>query len=118
MLKLHYVYDEQNPRVFYVYPGVAGNAYAEIVYSANPSTVAQNGNLDIPDIFANAVADYVLFRAYTKDAEYAGNATRAGLHYNLFINSVTGKGQIDAITTPNANVSGNVTLPSQQAQLG
>jgi|TARA_R100000315_G_scaffold59836_1_gene35914 hypothetical protein len=114
----HYVYDEQNPRVFYVYPGVAGNAYAEIVYSANPSTVAQNGNLDIPDIFANAVADYVLFRAYTKDAEYAGNATRAGLHYNLFINSVTGKGQIDAITTPNANVSGNVTLPSQQAQLG
>lgn len=109
----HYVYDEQNPRNFYVYPGVAGSAYVEIVYSANPTTVAQNGNLSIPDIFANAVADYVLFRAYTKDAEYAGNVQRASTHYNLFINSVTGKGQIDIITSPNSDLQQNVTLPSQ-----
>tara|TARA_B100001248_G_scaffold238334_1_gene202879 strand:- start:1763 stop:2467 length:705 start_codon:yes stop_codon:yes gene_type:complete len=109
----HYVYDEQNPRNYYVYPGVAGSAYAEIVYSANPTTVAQNGNLSIPDIFANAVADYVLFRAYTKDAEYAGNVQRASTHYNLFINSVTGKGQIDIITSPNSDLQQNVTLPSQ-----
>ena len=105
----HYVYDEQNPRVFYVYPGVAGNAYAEIVYSANPSTVAQNGNLDIPDIFANAVTDYVLYRAYLKDAEYAANQTRAATHYNLFVNSLTGKGQIDMVTSPNNDVRG-ITL--------
>ncbi len=109
----HYVYDEQNPRNYYVYPGVAGSAYVEIVYSANPTTVAQNGNLSIPDIFANAVADYVLFRAYTKDAEYAGNVQRASTHYNLFINSVTGKGQIDIITSPNSDLQQNVTLPSQ-----
>ena len=113
----HYVYDEQNPRVYYVYPGVSGNAYAEVVYSANPTTVAQNGNLSIPDIFANAVADYTLFRAYTKDAEYAGNAQRASTHYNLFINSVTGKGQIDVVTSPNTDLPNNVTLPSQQ-QMG
>lgn len=113
----HYVYDEQNPRVFYVYPGVAGNAYAEIVYSANPSTVAQNGNLDIPDIFANAVTDYVLYRAYLKDAEYAANQTRAATHYNLFVNSLTGKGQIDMVTSPNNDLGNAVTLPSQQAQM-
>lgn len=100
----HYVYDESNPRNFYVYPGVSGSAYLEIIYSANPTTVAQNGNLDIPDIYANAVVDYALFRAYTKDAEYAGNAQRASTHYNLFINSVTGKGQIDIITSPNLDV--------------
>jgi hypothetical protein len=113
----HYVYDEQNPRAFYVYPGVAGNAYAEIIYSANPSTVAQNGNLDVPDIFANAVMDYVLFRAYTKDAEFAGNAARAGTHYNLFVNSITGKAQIDIVTSPNSDMVNNITLPSQQAQM-
>ena len=75
------------------------------------STVALSGNLGIPDIFGNAVTDYVLFRAYTKDAEYAGNAQRASTHYNLFINSVTGKGQIDIITSPNADMGpqGNVT---------
>lgn len=110
----HYIYDESNPRNFYVYPGVSGTAYAEIVYSANPSTVNQSGNLSIPDIFANAVTDYVLFRAYTKDAEYAGNTQRASTHYNLFINSVTGKAQIDVITSPNTDLGQqNVTLPSQ-----
>lgn len=108
----HYIYDESNPRNFYVYPGVAGNAYVEIVYSANPATVAQSGNLSIPDIFANAVTDYVLFRAYTKDAEYAGNNQRAGTHYNLFINSVTGKGQIDIISSPNSDLP-QQNLPSQ-----
>jgi hypothetical protein len=97
----HYIYDEANPRNFYVYPGVAGNAYLEIIYSANPAAVAQNGSLGIPDIFANAVMNYVLYMAYMKDAEYAGNSQRASSHFQLFTASVTGKGQIDAITNPN-----------------
>jgi len=97
----HYIYDEQNPRNFYVYPGVSGDAYLEIIYSANPSTVAQGDNLDIPDIYANAVMNYVLYMAYMKDAEYAGNNQRAASHFQIFTTSVTGKGQVDALTTPN-----------------
>ena len=97
----HYIYEESNPRNFYVYPGVSGAAYLEIIYSSNPTTVAQGGNLSIPDIFANAVMNYVLYMAYMKDAEYAGNSQRANSHFALFTNSVTGKGQIDAITNPN-----------------
>ena len=97
----HYIYDESNPRNFYVYPGVAGSSYVEIIYSSNPATVAQNANLSIPDIFANAVMNYVLYMAYMKDAEYAGNAQRASSHFQIFTTSVTGKGQIDAITNPN-----------------
>jgi len=97
----HYIYDEANPRNFYVYPGVAGNAFLEIIYSSNPAAVALNGNLSIPDIFANAILNYVLYMAYMKDAEFAGNAQRASSHFQLFTASVTGKGQIDAITNPN-----------------
>lgn len=97
----HYVYEESNPRNYYVYPGVQGNAYLEIIYSSNPTTVAQNGNLSIPDIFANAVMNYVLYMAYMKDAEFAGNADRANNHFQLFTASVAGKGQLDAITNPN-----------------
>jgi len=97
----HYIYEESNPRNFYVYPGISGAAYLEIIYSSNPTTVAQGGNLSIPDIFANAVMNYVLYMAYMKDAEYAGNSQRANSHFALFTNSVTGKGQIDAITNPN-----------------
>jgi hypothetical protein len=97
----HYVYDEANPRNFYVYPGVSGNSYLEIIYSSNPVVVAQNGSLSIPDIFANAIMNYVLFMAYMKDAEYAGNSQRASSHYQLFTASVTGKAQVDLVTTPN-----------------
>lgn len=99
----HYVYDESNPRNFYVYPGVSGNAYLEIVYSANPATVTASDNLSIPDIFANAVMNYVLYMAYMKDTEYAGNQQRAGSHYQLFTATVTGKAQIDAMTNPNVD---------------
>jgi hypothetical protein len=97
----HYSYEESNPRNFYVYPGVSGNAYVELVYSANPATVALSDNLSIPDIFANAIMNYVLYMAYMKDAEFAGNENRASNHYQLFTTSVTGKGQIDAVTNPN-----------------
>lgn len=99
----HYIYDEANPRNFYVYPGVSGASYLEIIYSANPSAVAQSDNLDIPDIYANAVMNYVLYMAYMKDAEYAGNSQRAANHYQIFTASVTGKGQVDAITKPNVD---------------
>ena len=106
----HYMYDEQDPRNFYVYPGVSGTAYIEIVYSANPTTVTASDNLSIPDIYANAVMNYVLYMAYMKDAEYAGNSQRAANHYQLFTASVTGKAQVDLITTPNAESLSNPNL--------
>mgnify|MGYP007032655957 CR=1 FL=1 len=110
----HYIYDEANPRNYYVYPGVSGDSYLEIIYSANPATVTQSDNLDIPDIFANAVMNYVLYMAYMKDAEYAGNSQRAANHYQLFTTSVTGKGQVDAMTTPNVEAA----RPSSMTPMG
>lgn len=101
----HYVYDDSDPRNFYVYPGVSGNAYVEIIYSANPATVTASDNLAVPDIFANAVYNYVLYNCYMKDAEYTGNNQRAGNHYQLFMASVTGKSQLDLTTSPNANTA-------------
>jgi len=106
----HYMYDEQDPRNFYVYPGVSGSAYIEIVYSSNPTTVTASDNLSIPDIYANAVMNYVLYMAYMKDAEYAGNSQRAANHFQLFTASVTGKAQVDLITTPNAESLPNPNL--------
>ncbi len=99
----HYIYNDENPRNYYVYPGVSGNAYIEIVYSANPATVGASDNLAIPDIFGTAVMNYVLYMAFMKDSEYAGNAQRAGGHYQLFTTAVAGKGQIDVVTSPNAD---------------
>tara|TARA_B100001287_G_C22644494_1_gene511929 strand:+ start:534 stop:1217 length:684 start_codon:yes stop_codon:yes gene_type:complete len=104
----NYIYDEQDPTNYYVFPGVSGNAYIEIVYSKNPPTVtAGTDNLGVDDIFANAVMNYVLYMAFMKESESAGNAQRASSHYNLFTASVTGKAQIDTITTPNIDRRGD-----------
>lgn len=112
----HYIYDEANPRNFYVYPGVTTGAFLEIIYSSNPATVDQNDDLTIPDIFANAVMNYVLYMAYMKDAEYAGNAGRAQTHFQLFGASVTGKGQVDISTSPNMETRASAQTQSINAQ--
>lgn len=111
----HYVYDDSNPRNFYVYPGatvdsiqtgtVDEGTYLEIIYSANPSAVAAGDNLSIPDIYANSIMNYTLYMAYQKDAEFAGNQQRAQGHYQLFLTTITGKGQVDAVTSPSIDVN-------------
>lgn len=103
----NYVYDEQDPKNFYVFPGVSGDVYIEIVYSKNPAVVTASDNLGVDDIYANSVMNYVLYMAYMKESEVAGNAQRASSHYNLFTQAITGKAQIDTITTPNIERRGD-----------
>lgn len=92
---LHYMYDPRDPKVFYVYPpAAASGASVDLVYSAYPSDITEpadgavfsavTGNISLPDIYANILADYIMYRAYTKDTEYAGNAARAQAHYAAF----------------------------------
>ena len=78
-----------------------GNAYVELVYSQIPTDLsAASSTIGIPDNYSNAIIDYCLFRAFTKDAEFAGNGARAGVHYQMFAVSVQGKAQIDAFIKP------------------
>lgn len=97
---LHYMYDARDPKVFYVYPPAASTgASVEIVYSAYPTDITEpadgavysavTGNISLPDIYGNVLADYILYRAYTKDSEYAGNAQRAQAHYAAFQAALT-----------------------------
>ena len=99
----HYIFDIKDPRKFYVYPGVAGSAYVEIVYSKNPTSIgAATDVIQVDDIFANALINFVLYRAYLKDAEYAGNQQRAGTHFQLFTQSLGAGLQATDINTPTA----------------
>ena len=103
----NYIYDEQDPKNYYVFPGVSGSTYIEIVYSKNPATVSAGNNLSVDDMYANAVQNYILYMAFMKESEAAGNAQRASSHYNLFTAAITGKAQIDTITTPNIERRGD-----------
>ena len=101
----HYIFDGDDPRVFYVYPGVAGSAYVELVYSKNPTSIGANTDLiQVDDIFANALINYVLYRAYLKDGEFAGNQQRAGNFYSVFSQSLARGGVIRDAVQPEQGV--------------
>ena len=95
----HYMFDPRDPTTFYVYPpAAASGASVELVYSALPSDVTEpaagtdytavTGNISVPDIYGNALQDYILYRAYMKDSQYAGNGNRATAHYGAFANAL------------------------------
>jgi hypothetical protein len=105
----HYMFDEDDPRNYYVYPGVAGNAFVEVVYSASPTDLSDTSStIGVDDIYANAIVDFVLYRAYMKDAEYAGNAQRASNHYQLFTGSISQGVQSSTLLDPNNDQVSNV----------
>jgi hypothetical protein len=116
----HYIFDEDDPRNYYVYPGVNGNAYVEIVYSAAPTDLAStSATISVDDIYANAIIDFVLYRAYMKDAEYAGNAQRAQNHYQLFTASIGQGGQSAMLLDPNNDQVSNIgAVPQVMQQQG
>jgi hypothetical protein len=102
----HYVFDADDPKKFYVYPGIKSglNAYIEIVYSDVPTDLsATSSTIGMDDIYGNALVDYVLYRCYMKDAEFAGSQERAGSHYQLFISSLTGGGASKNLFNPNTD---------------
>ena len=106
----NYVFDDDDPRVFYVYPGASSTStFLEIVYSKSPTDLTTGSStIDIDDTYANAIVDFVLYRAYLKDAEYAGNAQRAGTHYQLFQASVGQGAKAQLLLDPNNDPIANV----------
>ena len=112
----HYVFDEDDPRRFYVYPGASTTStFIEIVYSTAPTDFANTSSatMFVDDVYANALIDYVLYRSYMKDAEFAGNQQRASSHYQLFVGSVTQGGQVSIMVSPNTDSMG-LMAPQQQ----
>lgn len=112
----HYVFDPANQKTFYVQPPqpTTGRGSLEIVYAAAPTEVTTNGNLVLDDTWINAVTNYVMHRAYSKDAEYAANANLAVSYYQAFIAQMGGRSVSEASHDPNRNatiINPNVRQP-------
>jgi hypothetical protein len=105
----HYMFDPLLPREFFVYPPASSSAVLEVVYSSVPvghtlsEAELQDAGTDelirIVDSFANAILDYMLYRAYSKDAEYTGNAQRAVMHREAMLASLGVASQASAAVT-------------------
>jgi hypothetical protein len=109
----NYIFDEDDPRKYYVYPGISGNAYVEIVFSRTPTDLSSTSStIYVDDIYGNAIVDFVLYKAYMKDAEYASNSQRASIHYQLFTTSIGQGGQAQTLLDPNVDPISNMTAVS------
>ena len=103
----HYCFDPRDPKTFYVYPKAPSVAwYVECIYAANPTDCSLNGVIQLDDIYANALLNLMLHRAYSKDAEYAQNAQLATAYYQAAMQSLGVKTQNEVASNPN-NTLGN-----------
>jgi len=107
----HYMYDPRHPKEFFVYPPATTDAQLEVVYTDTPSLHAlsetdlnpSGGNTEViklDDIYLTPITDWVLYRAYSKDAENQANEARAAAYYQSFSNSIGSKTQSDTAVMP------------------
>ena len=79
----HWMPDPQ-PDTFYVYPAQNTTpAKVVITHSFTPPALVAGGNLGVRDIYQAAIENYILFRAFSKDAEPA-SAERAMAYGKAF----------------------------------
>jgi hypothetical protein len=97
---VHHVLDaDADPMTFYVVPGNDGTGLIEITASvmpaalpipANPDLIESYANINIPmpNAYEEAVLNFVIYRALSKDSMVAGAAARASAHLALFQQSL------------------------------
>lgn len=101
-LTKHFMYDDRVPRVFYVYPPALATYRLEIAYSQTPTEITVTSTqLTQEDMYTGALVDYLCYRAFSKDATYAGNGERAKAHYVQFKNAITEGDARDIPASPN-----------------
>ncbi|MFA5630342.1 MAG: DUF6682 family protein [Porticoccaceae bacterium] len=106
----HYTYSHLDPKTFYVYPPSNGGNNVELVYGAAPTEAALGGTITLDDIYATALLDYVLYRGYSKDTEYAADQNRSANHYAAYIATVSGKASVEGVVNPNMTAPANPNI--------
>jgi len=110
----HYIYNPDDPKTFYVYPPAVAATTVEVIYSAVPiahgeaAITAPSEVIKLDDIYAPVMLDYIMYRAYSKDADHTANANRAMLHYRAYREALGLKVQVDRSVNPNNDIARQV----------
>lgn len=102
-----YLVDERLPTHFWLYPPAQQGVEVELAYVATPplhatdslSAVAGDA-LSVSDRYTTPLLDFMLYRAFAKDAETPANLSRSQAHFQAFQIGMQGKGQGDVLTSP------------------
>ena len=107
----NYTFDIRQPKEFFFFLPATTSAQLEVVYADLPGTHSlSEANLHpttgsaevikVDDTYLSVITDWILYRAFSKDAEFAANAARAGAHYQTFMSSIGNKTQSDVGSSP------------------
>jgi hypothetical protein len=105
-------FDSKEKSIFWVYPPNDGTGVVEVVVSKVPAGIpipessvddidSYDVNISGSDIYTNSIVDYVAYRAFSKDAEYAGSGQKAAAYFQQFANSIGVMLSNDGMKNPN-----------------
>lgn len=79
---LHYTQDAREPRFFEVFPQATAGTKVQALMALKPTAVGAgaSGNVSLDEEWHEALRQYVLYRAWSMDAEFASNANLAAAH--------------------------------------
>ena len=100
----HCMFDERDPKHYYVEPPSDGTNYIEIIYSVVPSAASAGGNITLDDIYEPIIMNYMIYRAFDKDSDFGSNGERAIRHYQLFLAALGSTEKAEALMNPNKSL--------------
>lgn len=132
---IHWLYDEAEPKTFYVYPPQpsSGRGWINAVVSQSPADctmkdvkndIGETGTADsvisIDDIFEGPLIDYLRYRALSKETKYAGDGGKADQAYGKFLTALGVKTETDKRFTAKraAPPHANPNVPGNSGPLG
>lgn len=102
----NYAFDPNTPREYFVQPPNDGTGFVDVVYSELPADVdADTDTLTVHDIYQTELVDYVLYRAYEKDADFAAGQAYASTYYQKFTAALGGTEEGTVAANPNLSLS-------------
>lgn len=112
-----YVYEpEINPKVYYIYPPSTGNNYLEICHVKTPTDLDDATDvISIDDIYEPALLAYMLFRIFSKDADFVVNNSRAQQYFSEFLMLIGRMDIIEASKNPSLQEMEKVRKTMEQA---
>lgn len=106
----HVIYDPATPNIFFVYPPNDGTGKLVIEVTKAPDPIAAptapddiasySMGLPLGDDYMGVLVDYVMYRAYSKDASQPNALTRAQAHFQAFQIAIGEKTQRDLVANP------------------
>lgn len=99
----HYMIDERSPTSFYVYPPALLGSMVEVLASKPPPKVElPEDTIDMRSEFINAMLNWMMYRAHSKDSEYS-QGNMAALHYQAFTAAIGEPAQVAQVNSATGN---------------